>query len=253
MQPIAIIGGTGLGELENLVVKEQVSLKTPYGDPAHQLEIGEMAGCPVVFLARHGNPHRLAPHKVNYRANIWALKHLDVAGIIAVTAVGSIARTLAAADLVITDQIIDYSYGREHTFFDDDLDHIDFTYPNDETLRQALIDAAVKLRDQDAAFTFADQGVYGCTQGPRLETAAEIQRMARDGCDVVGMTAMPEAALARELGIPYAGVSMVVNKAAGIDGDVVTLADIGAVLQVAVQRVGLLLEQFLQSSQARNS
>jgi 5'-methylthioinosine phosphorylase len=246
----ALIGGTGLSNISSFSVKkiEQIpKMSTPYGDPASQLERGEISGRPVVFLARHGNSHQLAPHKVNYRANIWALKQLEVARIVAINAVGSIARNLALADLVITDQIIDYSYGREHSFFDVDVQHIDFTYPYDEGLRQSLVESAIEVKKQHESFGFAERGVYGCTQGPRLETAAEIRRMARDGCDVVGMTAMPEAALARELDIPYAGISMVVNKAAGIDGETITIEEIRAVVEVAVDRLGLLLGHFLES------
>jgi 5'-methylthioinosine phosphorylase len=247
---IAVIGGTGLGNISSINVEniERVSTSdTPYGEPSGQLELGQVSGRSVVFLARHGNPHQLAPHKVNYRANIWALKQLEVTSIIGVNAVGSIARNLALADLVITDQIIDYSYGREHSYFEADVEHIDFTYPYDEPLRQSLLESATSLKQQHEAFGFAAGGVYGCTQGPRLETAAEIRRMAQDGCDVVGMTAMPEAALARELDIPYAGISMVVNKAAGIDGDTVTMEEISAIVEVAVDRVGLLLNHFLAS------
>jgi 5'-methylthioinosine phosphorylase len=247
---IAIIGGTGLSNISSFNVediKPAPTSDTPYGDPSGQLEMGQISGRPVVFLARHGTPHQLAPHKVNYRANIWALKQLKVSRIIAINAVGSITRDLELADLVITDQIIDYSYGREHSYFDLDVQHIDFTYPYDEKLRQSLVESAFEVKKQHEAFGFAAGGVYGCTQGPRLETAAEIRRMARDGCDVVGMTAMPEAALARELDIPYAGISMVVNKAAGIDGNTVTIEEIRAIVEVAVDRVGLLLNQYLGS------
>jgi len=245
----ALIGGTGLNCISDLDVTADVktlgSIDSPYGKPSHPPESGRISGRQVVFLARHGNSSKLPPHQVNYRANIWSLRQLNVTRIIAINAVGSIAVHLNLADLVITDQIIDYSYGREHTFFDTDAGHIDFTYPYDETLRQELITAATLLKQEDAAFSFSSHGVYGCTQGPRLETAAEIRRMARDGCDVVGMTGMPEAALARELDIPYAGISMVVNKAAGIDGEPVTLSEIKAVLDVSVDRVKLLLHRLL--------
>ena len=245
---IALIGGTGLGNISSFDVAdiEQVPTPdTPYGEPSGHLELGQISGRSVVFLARHGNPHQLPPDKVNYRANIWALKELQVSSIIAINAVGSIARNLELADLVIADQIIDYTYGREQSYFDVDVQHIDFTYPFDESLRQFLIASATELSKQHETFGFAAGGVYGCTQGPRLETAAEITRMAQDGCDVVGMTAMPEAALARELDIPYAGISMVVNKAAGIDGDTITIEEIRAVVEIAAGRVGLLLNHFL--------
>lgn len=258
---IALIGGTGLNNFSGLDIDANEDgidgenredhevvqpTDTPYGDPSSHLELGRISGKSVVFLARHGTSQQLPPHKVNYRANIWALKQLKVTKIIAVNAVGSIAGHLELADLVITDQIIDYSYGREHTFFEAEAEHIDFTYPYDKKLRQALIESATELKKQHEEFGFAASGVYGCTQGPRLETAAEIRRMAKDGCDVVGMTGMPEASLARELDIPYAGISMVVNKAAGIDGDTITMDEIRAVVDISVARVGLLLQHYLQ-------
>jgi 5'-methylthioinosine phosphorylase len=256
----AIIGGTGLTEIDGLFVEGTQSIETPYGDPASEIKLGNIEGSPVVFLARHGIPHHLPPHLVNYRANIWALKSLNVARIIAVNAVGSIHPELELADLVVSDQIIDYTYGRDHTFFEESAQHIDFTFPFDDSLRAGLNRSASSLADkvvEDKAllakagrdrFGFSGTGTYGCTQGPRLETAAEIMRMKRDGCDVVGMTCMPEASLAREIELPYVSISMVVNKAAGIDGDIVTLEDITAVLEVSVGKTMLLIAEFLRAS-----
>jgi len=249
----AIVGGTGLAEIDGLVVEDTQSIETPYGDPTSEIKLGNLEGQPVAFLARHGIPHHLPPHLVNYRANIWALKSLNVARIIAVNAVGSIHPELELADLVIGDQIIDYTYGRDHTFFEESAQHIDFTFPFDESLRAGLNQSAALLADRLAVdkkgkFGFSGTGTYGCTQGPRLETAAEIVRMKRDGCDVVGMTCMPEASLARELELPYVSISMIVNKAAGIDGDIVTLEDITAVLEVSVGKTMLLIAEFLRTS-----
>ncbi|MBD3648047.1 MAG: S-methyl-5'-thioinosine phosphorylase, partial [Pseudomonadales bacterium] len=207
---LAVIGGTGFGEFAGLEATEEVETDTPYG-PA-RLEKGLLDGKAVIFLPRHGKPPVHPPHKINYRANIAALAQAGTDGIVSVNAVGGIDGSLALPELVFTDQIVDYTWGRAHTFFDDEIHHVDFTYPYDADLRAALMDSVRNLnREQGANIVFRETGVYGCVQGPRLETAAEIRRMAGDGCDVVGMTAMPEAALAREKGIPYAGISVVVN------------------------------------------
>ena len=195
MTTLAIIGGTGLTQLSDLTIIKREQLDTPYGSPSAEFVNGEPNNTPVIFLARHGNPHSIAPHKINYRANIWGLKQLGVEQIIAVAAVGGITSEMVPAHIAIPDQIIDYSYGRLHTFFEDEaVQHIDFTYPYSQKLRSRLISAAA-----EANIKISPLGTYGCTQGPRLETAAEIQRMERDGCDLVGMTGMPEAALAKEL------------------------------------------------------
>ncbi len=240
----AIIGGTGLSRIDGLTIKRMQSVDTPYGEPSSPLMEGSVNGNPVVFLARHGNPHRIPPHLVNYRANIWALHYLKAKRIIAINAVGGISSALNLAELVIVDQIIDYSYGRAHTFFEDQATHVDFTHPFDETLREAIIRSAQTMANEEAEFRFSDRGTYGCTQGPRLESAAEIARMSRDGCDVVGMTGMPEAVLARELGLPYAAISMVVNMAAGIAGDLVTMDAIDESANHATR----LLERLLAAS-----
>ncbi len=219
MTKLAIIGGTGLSGLAELNVTGSKQIATPYGSPSADFIIGELAENEVVFLARHGNPHSIPPHKINYRANIWGLKQLGVQQIIAVAAVGGITAAMLPAHIVIPDQIIDYSYGREHTFFDGEngsVTHIDFTYPYSQNLRTRLIQVA-----QKAGIKISPIAAYGCTQGPRLETTAEINRMERDGCDIVGMTGMPEAALAKELEIHYAAIGVIANWAAGkIDGEI---------------------------------
>jgi 5'-methylthioinosine phosphorylase len=231
----AFIGGTGLTRMASLEVTAQHEISTDWGKPAAPVVAGQLAGRPVLFLARHGNPHVLLPHEVNYRANIAALKEAGATEVIAVNAVGGISQRADAGVLVLPDQIIDYTWGRAHTFFDNRNDppvHVDFTWPFDDSLRQGLRDAL-----NEKTGNWMDGGVYGATQGPRLETAAEIQRMERDGCDIVGMTGMPEAVLARELDLPYAMLSLVVNPAAGKSDREITMADIEAVIHDGMSRV----------------
>ncbi|MEQ8485244.1 MAG: S-methyl-5'-thioinosine phosphorylase [Pseudomonadales bacterium] len=186
-----------------------------FGPPSAAPRRGRIGATEVVFLARHGEPHRIAPHAINSRANVDLLARLGVSGVIALTTVGGITARAPAGALLLPHQLIDYTWGRPHTFSDAaTLLHADFAEPFDAGLRRALAAAA-----QRAGVELGQQAVYGCTQGPRFETAAEIERMDRDGCDIVGMTAMPEAALARERGLPYALVSLVVNPAAGRAAD----------------------------------
>jgi len=214
MKQLAIIGGTGVDQLDGLEITERHTVPTPYGEPSRPIEEGLLGGSRIFFLQRHGSPESIPPHRINYRANLWALRSLAVDEIVAVNAVGGITPGMGPGRLVIPDQIIDYTWGREHTVDEGgsgQLQHIDFTEPYDRDLRMALIAAAGRCR-----IPHDDSGVHGVTQGPRLESAAEIVRMARDGCDVVGMTGMPEASLARELGLAYACVCMVVNPAAGL-------------------------------------
>ena len=210
---LAIIGGSGLTQLANLDVSHREVVRTPFGDPSGPVTFGEICGRPVAFLARHGYGHTIPPHEVNYRANLWALWKRGAAGIISVASVGSIRPDLKPGDVVIPHQIIDYTWGRRATYHeghDCKVTHIDFTEPYDGALRQQLIEAAAAI-----GVPVSDAAVYAATQGPRLETAAEITRLERDGADVVGMTGMPEAALARELGVPYAAINLVSNYGAG--------------------------------------
>lgn len=235
MTVYAIIGGTGLTQLDDLSMKALLNPETPYGAPSAGIVQGEYAGREVLFLARHGHPHRIPPHQVNYRANLWALKHAGAEAVIAVNAVGGITAGMGTGQLVVPHQVIDYTQGRIGTFFEGELDHvthIDFSHPYDEPLRQKLLDALRR-----AGHAHSDYGVYGCTQGPRLETVAEIARMERDGCDIVGMTGMPEAALARELNLPYAALSLVVNPAAGKSTSIITMAEIEAALAAGIGKV----------------
>lgn len=229
MAKLAIIGGTGLSQLSGFTHSRREDVSTPYGKPSSPLTYGELAGCPLVFLARHGEKHTVPPHQVNYCANLWALQRAGVERIIAVAAVGGIRDDLGPAVVAVPDQIIDYTHGRRNTFFEGELDqvtHIDFSWPYDSALRAELLTAG-----RNAGVPLIDGGTYGCTQGPRLETAAEIARMEKDGCALVGMTGMPEAALARELGLDYACLAVVANWAAGKTQEVITMDDIDAALK----------------------
>lgn len=242
MSLIAIVGGTGLTELEGLELTESRSVETPYGAPSAPLEFGRFGEQSVVFLARHGKGHTVPPHQVNYRANIQALKQVGVEKIIAVTAVGGINPALSAESLVVPDQIIDYTWGREFTFADrGNVLHVDFSYPYSESLRKALLTAANEL-----GIEVHDGGVYGATQGPRLETAAEVDRLERDGCDIVGMTGMPEASLAREAELEYAGLSLVVNMAAGRSEGIITMEDIERAIKNGMGNARDILAQLLR-------
>lgn len=237
---IGIIGGTGLAALGERPTHATDSTDTPFGRASGIPR--RFAGLPnAVFLNRHGEGHTVLPHRINYRANLWLLNELGVDAIVAVFAVGGIARSLADGDFVLPGQLVDYTWGREHTFSGPDrFQHVDFSEPFDAGLRQALADSAGRI-----GLGLCD-GVYGCTQGPRFETAAEIDRMDRDGCTVVGMTAMPEAALARELDLPYAGVCLVVNPAAGRGLVSLELADMLNIVANAQPTMRRLLLEFLQ-------
>ena len=199
----------------------------------------------MLFLARHGHPHRIPPHEVNYRANLWALRQAGATHVIAINAVGGITDNLKTGCFCIPDQIIDYTSGREHTLYEGELDHVthvDFSYPYDEALRKRLIAAVAAC-----GYNCSNSGVYGCTQGPRLETSAEITRMERDGCDIVGMTGMPETVLARELGLSYACLALVVNPAAGKSTGVITMTQIDAALNVGMSKAKIILARLLSS------
>lgn len=240
MTTVAIIGGSGLTRLDNLEITRREVARTPYGEPSSPMVFGQLRGKEVVFLPRHGPSHTIPPHQINYRANIWALKQLGVEHIVAVAAVGGITDGLNATDLVFPDQIIDYTYGRAHTFFDGDqkqVTHVDFSYPYCPDLRRILIEAA-----RASGVGGAERGTYAATQGPRFETAAEIRRLERDGAHIVGMTGMPEAALARELDLRYAAIAVVVNRAAGKGEKVISLKEIELNLERGMQKVRTLLE-----------
>lgn len=240
MTKLAIIGGTGLTSLNNLEIHKREVVHTPYGEPSGPLTCGTLCDKEVVFLARHGYGHTIPPHKVNYRANIWALKESGADCILAVNAVGGIRADLIPGRLVVPDQIIDYTWSRVNTYFEEGLTHvthIDFTRPYCESLRQILIQS---LRELELGA--AEEGTYAATQGPRLETTAEIDKLERDGCDIVGMTGMPEAALSRELDLCYASVAVVANMAAGRSEGEITMQEIEANLTKGMADVRSLLE-----------
>ena len=221
---LAIIGGSGFGDLPGLDRPQTHRVMTAWGEPSDGIHAGILNGVEVLFLPRHGAAHHLPPHRINYRANIAALADLGAEAIVGTAAVGGIEARATTGMIVIAHQLIDYTYGREHTYFDGSQaapHHIDFTEPYAPSLRKILISAAAS-----ANIAVLDSGIYGATQGPRLETAAEIDRLGRDGCTIVGMTGMPEAALARERGINYANLSLVVNSAAGRAPGPISMDDI---------------------------
>jgi 5'-methylthioadenosine phosphorylase len=243
---IAIIGGSGLTQLANLEITRREIVRTPYGEPSGPLTYGRIGRTDVVFLARHGYGHTLAPHEINYRANIWALHNKGATRVIAVCTVGGIAAELGAGTIALPDQIIDYTWGRPSTYFEgaeQPVTHIDFTYPYDEDTRQMLAAAA-----RDAQVPLIEGGTYGACQGPRLETKAEIDRLEGDGATMVGMTGMPEAALARELRLPYAALAVVVNPAAGRGASArsISMVDIGRVIEETMEKVRLILARMVE-------
>ncbi len=242
---IGIIGGTGFGRIADLLAVQSVELETEYGWPSAAVVIGQIDQASVAFLARHGSPHRIAPHRVNYRANIAVLKALGVTEVIAINAVGGIADWAGPGAIALPTQLIDYTHGRLSSFSDVGdraVEHIDFSEPFSEPLRQRLLAAAVS-----AGLAVHDGGVIAVTQGPRLETRAEVARLRRDGNDLVGMTSMPEAALAREAGLGYASIAVSANAAAGCGGsEIITMHEIEQTLEEAMQRVLRLVRECLR-------
>lgn len=237
---LAIIGGSGISGVEGFRQDDEATPSTPWGQASAPIRIGTLAGIPALCLARHGEPHALAPHRINYRANLQALADLGATAVIGIAAVGGIDASATPGTLWLPLQIIDYTSGRESSFFDgvmQALRHQEFADPYDHAMRSLLERAAARAGIQVQA-----RGVYGCTQGPRLETAAEIARMQRDGCDLVGMTGMPEAALARELGLPYASLAMVVNRAAGLQAQPITLEQIHREAVGCAERIARILD-----------
>jgi len=243
---LAIIGGSGLTQLANLEVGRRKVVRTPYGEPSGALTFGRIGERDVVFLARHGYGHTIAPHEVNYRANLWALKESGADRVVSVASVGGIRNDIWPGTLVLPHQVIDYTWGRASTYYAGPgapVNHIDFTEPYSRAMRASLLKAAAACGER-----IMDGGVYAATQGPRLETAAEINRLERDGADVVGMTGMPEAGLARELGLEYAAIAVVANYAAG-RGDserAVPLDKIETVLDEAMGRVRRIIEKLCE-------
>lgn len=247
MKKIAIIGGTGLSRIDGVKIVGEREVETLYGPPSAPITIGTLGESEIYFLPRHGSQHTIPPHRVNYRANIHALKSFGIDSVIGVNAVGGITAEMAPRVITLPDQLIDYTWGRESTFFSDNLDevtHIEFADPYDSKLRQRLVDAG-----EEAGVNLIGSGTYGVTQGPRLETKAEIRRLQKDGCDIVGMTALPEAALAREAGMAYATLAVVANWAAGKSDEEITMAIIESHISAAMAQVLQLLESFLSNRQ----
>lgn len=241
-----IIGGSGLTQLSNLEVTHRQVFRTPFGEPSGALTFGRLNDRDVVFLARHGYGHTIPPHQVNYRANLWALHAAGALRVVSVASVGGIRADMGPGVIAIPHQIIDYTWGRKHTYFegpDQPVTHVDFTHPYDQSVRESLMEAAAR-----AGESVVGEGVYAATQGPRLETAAEIDRLERDGATVVGMTGMPEAVLARELALPYGAIALVVNHAAGRgqSREGIRLEEINATLQAAIARVRKILEALVR-------
>lgn len=240
---LALVGGTGLNEhgkgVESLVVD------TPYGPPSAPLSVIQTDPLKVIFLPRHGSPHRFPPHRVNYRANMWALREAGVNHVLAVSAVGGITPVYGPGTLAAPSQLIDYSWGREHTYSDSEkvpLVHVDFTNPYEGQLRRTLLQCA-----SNESLDIVDGGCIGVFQGPRLESAAEVEKARRDGCDMAGMTSLPEAGLARELGLDYAGIAVVSNWGAGVSGELISEDDIAEALEEPMTRVRALVRAVVNS------
>ncbi len=238
---LALVGGTGLTKLDENV--KHISVNTPYGE--HSTPICEVQSGPVrlLFLPRHGNPHRIPPHCVNYRANLWALREIGADHVLAVSAVGGVCEPYGPATLAAPDQLIDYTWGRNHTYCDSehvDLEHVDFTLPYEGPLRRNLLKVA-----RDVSIDVVDGGCIGVFQGPRLESSAEIEKARRDGCHMAGMTSLPEAGLARELGLDYAGLAVVSNWGAGVTGELLTEEGIAETLKQPMKHVRALVRALL--------
>jgi len=236
---IAVIGGSIFSKLSNLQVEKESWPDTPFGKTSSPLKEGTYSDKKIIYLDRHGKERNTPPHLINYRANMWALKQLGIEYAIGLSIVGGIRSDMTAGHFVFPDQIVDYTYSRPSTCYEefDVSQHIDFSYPYDNALRAKFIEAAQELH-----LDYTDDATYAVTQGPRFETMAEITRLERDGCDIVGMTAMPEALLARELGIKYASIAVVGSKAAGrTDGLGVSISEIHQVVHDSIEELHRLL------------
>lgn len=249
MTTLAVIGGTGMNRWPGLEIDEQRVVDTPYGAPSAPLCIGRIHGVRAAFLARHGEGHAIPPHAINYRANLWALQHIGVRSVVAVAAVGGIAPWLPPGHVAVPADLIDYTWGRAHSYSDGagaPLQHIEFTAPYAERVRRELMHAALAQR-----VDIAEGGVMAVTQGPRLESAAEVRRIKRDGGDMVGMTGMPEAALARELALDYACLAVSVNWAAGL-GEGSIHSEIEQSIEQGMTRVRAVLAAALPALRAQD-
>jgi len=238
---IGIIGGSGIYDIEGVAVKKDQKISTPFGAPSDSYRIAEISGIEVAFLPRHGSPHHIAPHKINYRANIWGFKELGVERIISVNAVGGINPKYKPGDIVILNQIIDMSEGRDSTFYDEgEIVHVDFTEPYCPELKAAMLAGSKK-----AGSSLKEGATYVCASGPRLETAAEIKAFSLLGGDVVGMTGMPEAALARELTLCFAGFAVITNYAAGISAGKLTTTEVKETMAASTKMLKSILKEII--------
>ncbi|MBI5049640.1 MAG: S-methyl-5'-thioadenosine phosphorylase [Nitrospirae bacterium] len=240
MSRIGVIGGSGLYEIQGLVIKEKKKITTPYGKPSGEYMIGELGNTEVVFLPRHGAHHNIPPHMINYRANIWGFKKLNVERVISVSAVGGIKKGLKPGDIVIGDRILDMTRTRKSTFYDgkEGVIHIDFAEPYCPEMRKMLLKAG-----KHAKVSLKNRGTYVAVEGPRLETASEIKAFGILGADVVGMTGMPEASLAREIEICYSAVLLVANYAAGITKNKLTVAEVMEAMKASTEKIKHLLKE----------
>ena len=244
MPKLGIIGGSGLYEVPGFIHLKEESISTPYGEPSARYIIAgpeDGAGPQVVFLPRHGAKHSIPPHKVNYRANVWGMRSLGVERIVGVNAVGAIDPGFPPGSIVLPDQAIDFTNGaRESTFYDgQDVVHIDFTDPYCPEMREVIMRAA----QAEGVFLVSTGAVYVCTNGPRLESRAEIEFFRRAGGHIVGMTGMPEAALARELQVCYAAVSVITNFAAGVSAGKLTTTEVVETMAKSTAAVMTLLKK----------
>lgn len=240
---LAIIGGRGLTQLANLVITHRQVMRTPFGEPSGAFMFGTLNGHEVIFMARHGFGYTIPPHLVNYRANLWALREQGVTEVVSVATVGGIRADLTPGTLVVPDQIIDYTHGRDCTFFNSrnvSYRNIDFTLPYSMSLRSRILRNAEAVKQP-----CLDGGVYAATQGPRLDSIAEINRYMKDGADMVGMTGMPETALARELDMNYAAIAVVVNYAAGRGDNTsgINMEGVNAIARSSMERVRAIVER----------
>lgn len=248
---LGVIGGTGFVSLPSNFGYEKQSLDTPFGAPSASLLVGQVDGVDMVYLWRQGEQQSLSPHDVNYRANLYALKEFGVSHVFAVNAVGGIDPGLNTGDWVVPDQLIDYTYGREHTFFSGEhalpMRYVDFATPYDGQLRNRLLSAVKRAQGTESHFVVHEAGTLGVTQGPRLETAAEIRRLAKDDCHVVGMTGMPEAVLARELDMSYVCFALVVNPASGVTDSPLSLPQIHQVVEQAQPALNAVITEMIDT------
>jgi 5'-methylthioadenosine phosphorylase len=240
MSKIGVIGGSGLYEIRGLTIKKRRTLTTPFGKPSEKYLIGKIGNKEIIFLPRHGKHHNIPPHMINYRANIWGFKKLGVERILSISAVGGINKGFKPGDIVILDQILDMTKNRKSTFYEgkNGVVHVDFTEPFCPEARKILLKAGKRIK-----VSLRNGGTYVAVEGPRLETSSEIKSFGMLGGDVVGMTGMPEASLARELEICYSGLSVVANYAAGISKKKLTVAEVMEAMNASTEKIKHLLKE----------